>query len=354
MKLAGYVLGLVSVRILASILVLLGVLQIIDLIEVTNQIVSRGLGFGGVLHYVLLRLPRLVDQAAPLGVLAGVIFAFMKLAGESAIVAMRAAGVSSYRLTAFVLPAALAVALLDFVSVELIAPRTDPALQAWWRDTAPATQKIDAVQRAFRVGGDLVLATTTDLSGHTLRDVKIYRRDPEGRLVERISSAEAQHVRAGGWRLAKPRFVRLGPDGARTWDADSMVWTGAFEPIDVQALFSPDQMLSAASAGRALSGGGAERPPSYYATRVQRALAHPLGAVVMLLLATPIALANFRSGQGGAFVTGSIGAGLSFLVVDGLFSAMGESGAVAPIFGAWAAPVMFAALGVTALLKLEG
>jgi len=353
MRLAGYILGLVSVRIVAAILILLGVLQIIDLIEVTNQIISRGLGFGGMAHYILLRLPRLIDQAAPLGVLAGVIFAFMKLAGESAIVAMRAAGVSSYRLTAMVLPAALAVALLDYAAVELVAPRTDPALQEWWRATAAPTDKVEPVQRAFRVGDDVVMATTTDLSGRTLKEVRIYRRDDQGRLLERISAAEATWERRG-WRLTKPTFVRFGPDGVRPATAQSMVWGAGFEPVDVQALFSPDQMLSGASASRALAGGGAERPPSYYATRVQRAFAHPLGAVVMLLLAAPIALANFRSGQGGMFVAASVGSGLTFLVVDGMLSAMGESGAVTPLFAAWAAPVMFAALGVTALLKLEG
>jgi hypothetical protein len=33
---------------------------------------------------------------------------------------------------------------------------------------------------------------------------------------------------------------------------------------------------------------------------------------------------------------------------------MGESGAVAPVFAAWAAPVIFSVLGITALLRLEG
>jgi lipopolysaccharide export system permease protein len=41
-------------------------------------------------------------------------------------------------------------------------------------------------------------------------------------------------------------------------------------------------------------------------------------------------------------------------VVDGLLSALGESGAVAPVLAAWTGPVVFAALGATALLKLEG
>jgi lipopolysaccharide export system permease protein len=353
MKLAAYVLKVVGVRILGAALVLLAVLQILDLLEVTPEIVERGLGFAGILHYAALRLPRLIDQAAPLAVLSGGIFAFIKLAGESEVVAMRASGVSTYRLLAMALPAAIAVMAVDIVAVEVVAPRTDPALQTWWAATAPPAPERVAKPKAFRVGSDVVVATAGDLSGRALKDVKIYRRDDAGRLVERIEAATATYG-SDGWRLNAPKFVRFENGGARVGRAAQMTWGSTFEPADVQALFSADQTISAASAGRALAGGGAERPPTYYATRVQRAIAAPIGELIMLLLAAPIALASFRSSQGAAFVTASLGAGLLFLVVDGLLSALGESGAVAPVLAAWTGPVVFAALGATALLKLEG
>lgn len=353
MKLFGYVLRTVASRMLTSSLILLAVLQILDLLEVTPQIIGRGLGGGGIAHYALLRLPRLIEQAAPIAALAGCIFGFMKLASESAVVAMRAAGVSTYRMAAMAMPAALAMAVVSFTAVELVAPRTDPALQAWWRDTGVETKKVDDKQRAFRVGADVVIASTRDLSGRSLDQVTIYRRDDQGRLMERIKAAHARYER-GGWRLTQPNFVRFGPAGAQAGAAEQMVWDANFRPLDVQALFSPDEMPSAATAGRALSGGGAERPPSYYATRVQRALAQPLAAAVMLLLAAPIALASFRSGQGGVFTAASIAAGLLFLVVDGMLVAMGESGAIAPLLAAWTAPLVFSAGALTVLLRLEG
>ena len=191
MRLAGYVLRAVSVRIAGATAVLLAVLQILDLLEVTPDIVERGLGFAGMMHYAVLRLPQLINQAAPLGVLAGSIFAFMKLAGDSEIVAMRASGVSVYRLLLMALPAALAVVVIDFAAVEIVAPKTDPMLQTWWQSTAPPAKKTTPKPKAFRVGDDLALATTDDLSGRTLRDVKIYRRDAGGRETERIEAASA-------------------------------------------------------------------------------------------------------------------------------------------------------------------
>ncbi len=353
-KIYLYVLNVVCVRILIAAIVLLSVMQILDLLEVTDDIIQRGLGAGGMAHYALLRLPRLVDNAAPLSVLVGVIFAFMKLAGESQIVAIRASGVSIYRLTFMVLPAALAVMAVDYVSVEMIAPRTDARLQAWWTSTAPADTKPKTEPKAFRVGGDVVVATAGDTEGRALKDVKIYRRNAAGQLVERIEAPHAAYVGDGGWRLQSPQFARFSAQGVNRGGAGQMYWASSFRPRDVRALFAGDQNVSAASAARALAGGGSERPPSYYRTHLQRSVAHPIGAAVMLLLAAPVALANFRSGQGSVFVVISLASGLLFLVADGLLSAMGESGAVTPILAAWTAPLVFATMGATALLKLEG
>jgi lipopolysaccharide export system permease protein len=353
MSLGAYILRLTTVRVLAAAAVLIAVLQILDLLEVTPDIIRRGLGFDGMVHYGLLRLPRLLGQAAPLSVLAGAIFAFMKLAGDSEIVAMRASGVSAYRLIRMVAPVALAVMVIDFAAVEIVAPRTDAALQSWWRATAPPAPAVVSKPKAFRVAGDVVAASTSDLSGTTLSDLRIYRRDAQGRMIERIEAPSAVYG-AKGWRLNAPRFVRFTKVGAMTGQATEMPWASALRPADVQGLFFGDQAISAASAGRALAGGGAERPATYYATRLQRAIASPIGNLVMLLLATPIALASFRSSQGAGFITASLGAGLLFLVVDGLLSAMGETGVLTPALAAWSAPVMFAALAASAIIRLEG
>ncbi|WP_091735073.1 LptF/LptG family permease [Phenylobacterium immobile] len=353
MNLQRYVLKTMATRILVAALVLIGIMQILDLLDVTNDIIDRGLGFGGMIRYASLRMPRLIEQAAPLSVLAGAIFAFMKLAGDSEIVAMRASGLSAYRLLRMVAPAALAVMVIDFAAVELVAPRTDAALQTWWRSTAPPAEAVKAQTKSFRIGGDVVIATTTDVTGKTLTDVKIYRRDPQGRLIERIEAPSAVH-QVDHWRLNDPHFVRFENGEPRSGEATQMEWASRFRPTDAQALFFGDQDISAGAARRALDGGSAERPPSFYATRIQRAIAGPFGVLVMLALALPVALASFRASQGAVFVSLSLASGLLFLVFDGVFTAMGESGAIAPFLGAWSAAAIFGSLAAAAIVRLEG
>jgi lipopolysaccharide export system permease protein len=50
----------------------------------------------------------------------------------------------------------------------------------------------------------------------------------------------------------------------------------------------------------------------------------------------------------------SLALGLAFLVVDGMATALGESGSASALLAAWAAPAMFGALGLAALVYLEG
>lgn len=352
MTLSGYLLKLMASRILMALLVLVGILQILDLLDVTNDILDRDLGAGGVGYYALLRFPRLVEQAAPLAVLAGALFAFAKLAGDSAVTAMRSTGVSAYRVALMAAPAALALALVQLAIGMQIAPRTDQVLSSWWQASTPKdpSKAVDPV--TFRVGDELVVAVPRDPDGRSLEKVTIYRRDQAGRLVQR-TNARAAVYENDRWRLIEPRFETLGTASITEGQARSMDWTENLTPGDVRVLAQGQTSVTPAEASRALAGGLSVRPRTFYDTQLQRAWAAPVACLVMLLLSAPAALANFRGG-GTTLIIQCLAAGLLFLVFDGAFTALGENGAVPPLLAAWAAPAMFAALGVTVLLYLEG
>ena len=352
MTLGRYLLQLMGLRVLAALAVLVGILQILDLLDVTTQILERNLGPGGVAYYALLRLPRLFEQAAPLAVLAGALFAFAKLAGDSATTAMRASGISAYRITVMAVPAALMMALLQLSVGLAIAPRTDARLSEWWQSTAPADpmKKITAV--TFRVGEEVVVAVPRDPFGRSLEKVTIYARDEAGRL-ERRTTAQSALYDAGVWRLIAPRFETLGANSVAEGAAAEMDWTRNLKPSDIRTLAMGETSVTPAEAKRALAGGLSVRPHSFYDTQLQRAWAAPIACLVMFLLAAPSAMANFRGG-GATLLVQCLAAGLLFLVFDGAFTALGESGAAPAILAAWAAPAMFATLGLTILLYQEG
>lgn len=204
----------------------------------------------------------------------------------------------------------------------------------------------------FRVGDEIVVAVPRDPDGRSLEKVTIYRRDPAGRLIQR-TNAQAAVFENDRWRLVEPRFETLGAASITEGQARSMDWTQSLRPSDVRALAQGQTSVTPAEASRALAGGLSVRPRTFYDTQLQRAWAAPLACLVMLLLAAPAALANFRGG-GATLIIQCMAAGLLYLVFDGAFTALGENSAVPPVLAAWAAPAMFGALGVTVLLYLEG
>lgn len=352
MTLPTYLMKLMGTRILAALAVLVGILQILDLLEVTTEILDRKLGAAGVAYYALLRMPRLIEQAAPLAALAGSLFAFAKLAGESAVTAMRSTGISAYRVTTMAIPAVLVLALAQLSIGMVIAPRTDATLSEWWQKSTPKdpTKIVDPL--TFRVGDEIVVAVPRDPDGRSLEKVTIYRRDQAGRLVQK-TDAQAAVYENERWRLIEPRFETLGTGGIAEGQARSMDWTENLRPGDIRTLAAGQTSVTPAEASRALAGGLSVRPRTFYDTQLQRSWAAPMASIVMLLLAAPVALANFRGG-GATLMVQCLAAGLLFLVFDGAFTALGENGAAPPILAAWAAPLMFAAFGVTMLLYQEG
>ena len=278
--------------------------------------------------------------------------AFGKLASDSAVTAMRSTGISAYRITVMAIPAALVIALAQLAIGMVIAPSTDARLAQWWQATTPKdpTKVVDPV--TCRVGEVIVVAVPRDPDGRSLEKVTIYRRDQSGRLIQR-TTAQAAIYEDDRWRLIEPRFETLGATNILESGARSQDWSKNLTPGDVRTLAMGETSVTPAEASRALAGGLSVRPRTFYDTQLQRAWAAPVACIVMLLLAAPAALANFRGG-GATLIVQCLAAGLLFMVFDGAFTALGENGAAPPLLAAWAAPAMFAALAVTVLLYLEG
>jgi lipopolysaccharide export system permease protein len=354
-----YLSALLLKRTLATLLVLIGLLQIVDLFEATSDVLERGLGLSGIVHYELLRLPTMVEQIIPVAMLIGALTCFTGLARNSEMAALRATGFTIYRVVVLLLPAAALIAALHFVVADQIAPRTEAAFTKWWAAHPPLHPNPDETPTRtktvwFRNGPDLVYAEAAAADGRRLDRVRIYHRDPSGRLTERLTAKTAALGSDGRWRLIGAQDLDVGETTVNAAAQPERIWDTDLSPGDVVSVFSPSDRISTARAFRDVRGDRpAAKSPAFYFTRVQRALAEPLGVVVMLLLAAPAALAQQRNNQG-TLLLFSLAAGLLFLMVDGVLTALGQTSVLPPILAAWAAPALFSALAGAAMVHLEG
>jgi lipopolysaccharide export system permease protein len=353
--LGRYLMQLFLKRTLVTVLVLTGLLQIVDLFDTTTEILHRGLGVAGILRYEMLRAPGMIQQILPVSVLIGALTTFTGLARNSEMAALRSTGITIYRIILMLLPAAGLLMAAHFVIADQIAPRTERALSVWWDATAPADERKPKARTVwFRTQGYLVYAEGASPDGRDLERPRIYRRDDQGRFIERIVAQRAVLGQDGEWRLQGAATLTVDQNQIRAGAPTERVWRTELSPADVISVFSPEDRISSGRALRAISGERpADRSPAFYSTRVQRAFAEPLALLVMLLLAAPAALAQQRNNQT-ILLLFSLGAGLLFLMVDGVLTALGQTNVLPPVLGAWAGPALFAALAGAALVHLEG
>ena len=348
---SAYLTRIMALRTAAAAAALIGLLQLIDLLERTNDILARG-GIIEILRYMALRLPYMFEQVAPFAVLAGALFTFSQLARNSELVVMRISGLSLLQIFRRTLPVALAVAALDLVVADQITPRAEQALATWWAASAPGPVAKSAA-RWFRIDGDVVLARAASPSGKVMRGVSIYDRDAQQQLVRRINAQTATWS-GGQWRLTNATITDLHEDHADTMTVGAVDWPTTLRPADTARLFAGAYQMTSEAAYRSLFGKGpVNQSPSEFQTRLYRTLAEAMAPIIMLLFALPMALGHARSNRTIPVILG-LCFGLLYLVADGVLTAMGETGVLPPWAAAWGAPVAFAAGAISYLLYAEG
>ena len=351
-SLSAYLTRMMAVRTAAAAAALMGLLQLIDLLERTSDILTRG-GPLGILRYMALRLPYMFGEVAPFAVLAGAIFTFSQLARNSELVVMRITGMSLFEIFRRTLPVALSVAALDLVVADQVTPRAQQALASWWSASAPGPVVKASAARWFHIDNNVVMVRAATRDGNTLRGVSIYERDAQKALTRRIN-AESATTEVGGWRLHNAAVTDLGAAHASQMTLASMDWRSTLSGGDTRRLFADSYEITSGTAYRSLFGKGpVDKSPSQFETRLFRTLAAGVAPIIMLLLALPTALGYARSNRTGPVIFG-LGCGLLYLVADGLLTAMGQTGVLPPLVAAWGAPVGFAAGAISILLYAEG
>ena len=203
-----------------SIMGVLGVLVILDglsdLIDGLGDL-SDTYGFSDLLIYIVLTLPRRVEEFVPYATLIGALFGLGRLASSSELTIIRSAGVSMPRLGWMAIKPALIVALAGFAVGEYFAPvseqiavsqralaqRDDPNLAgrygAWNRDGGTFVH-VDAVQRGGLIFG--VTLIEFNESGALERSVAADRGTFQGDrwLLEGVATTE---MTASGTRVSR-------------------------------------------------------------------------------------------------------------------------------------------------------
>lgn len=346
--LGNYLRGRVAGQIFALLLALTGLMQLLELLEVTNEVLDRDLGVAGIARYAALRIPSQLVITLPLAGLLGSMAAFYAMARSREITALRSSGVGLWRILVHLLPVPLVFALLHVGLMQKLVPAAEGQLKAWWDSTVPLESR-PADPQWVRTNNGILLFERNSADGTRLLDLRVYDRGADG-LLTLATRADRAQWQDGQWLLDGVTNLHVAP-GERPEVASTRSWQSNLRPEDVVQLDEAEPHLSSSALADVIGGERVStRPRSYYETVLMQSFAAPFTVFIMMLLAMPAAIVSERGGGGGRMLVAMM-LGLGFLLVDGVFSAFGTSGRISPLTAAFAAPLAFAIVG---FLQLRG
>ncbi len=346
--------------VLAGFVLLLIVFTFFDLV---GDILRNRIALSIVGDYLLNLTPSLLYQIAPLAVLIAALVVFGVLNRNSEIIAIKATGISLYRLVVPIVCIAVCLAVCLFLFDQYYLPqanRRQEALRNVIKGRPPQTylhpeQKWIFGQPHAGEPARIFYYQFFDPDAREFANLSVFELDPSNfALTRRIfASRVAWDADSRSWRFENGwvRDIEGGsPVGYREFLKTS--FAEIHEPPDYfQKEDLQSQEMNFGQLDRYI---GDLRQSGFDTMRLRIALwqklSYPLIAVVMAVLAIPFALSmGRRSSLTGIAV--AIAVAISYRVVDSLFGAMGNVNYLPASMAAWSADVLFALAGGYLLLR---
>ncbi|MBN4081905.1 MAG: LPS export ABC transporter permease LptG [Gammaproteobacteria bacterium] len=341
----------------SSLFVTLILLTLFVFIDFIGELGDAGKGDYGVVHaliYVVLTLPALLYQLFPVLALLGTLVGLALLANHGELMAIRAAGVSLWRILGSVSMIGLVFVVLSFVVGEWVAPKSG----------------VFAEQYKSRLqSGDASLTKTK--SGYWLRKknnfiyvegiaddgkpggVDIWTIDDETLALTRSLHAEIAVPLAQGWQFNNVDTINLSMAGIERQNVRVMQWDDFPEQSLLIAASTKPEELSAYELFRYVSylHNNGLQALAYEQTLYSKIVA-PLTVAVMVLLAFPFVFGSLRSAGIGHYVFIGACIGIGFHLFNELFRYSGLVYGLPPLFSALAPTALFFVIAIISVRRI--
>ena len=327
----------------------------VDLLQTLDRYLRVKPPFGYILEHFVYKLPADLNQGLPIIMLVATIFLFLTLARHHELDALKAAGVSVYRVAAPILLLGVLVTVgaglfqemllpvlnergdeVDRVKIRGQLPRHLQSRQRLWLRTSDT--------RFYRV--EVLAPGSSDLYGVTVLEV-----ERDFRLRNRLDARRA-HWSPAGWELSDGAVRDIGNGGAVetvpfTWTAMDLSETiddflKVQKPVNAMSYRELSEYIAR------LEGAGFQ--VKKYVVELYSKLSYPLMNVVMVLVAIPLSLQAPRGGRLFGIAL-AIGIMATYMVVHYVAIAFARADLLPPLVAAWTANVIFAGIGVSMFLR---
>lgn len=343
--------------IVISLFVFVFIYVIVDFFEDISRFIDRKVSTEVVTLFYLYQIPSIVVLVIPVALLLSCFFSLGAMAKKYELVAMKASGMSLYRVALPIFWLALGVSLAVLLLNESLVP--------WANEAKSSLERLKIEKRAplnyqyqrnlYYIGerGRIYYARVFDGRAGRLEDIHIYEFDERGSLVRRIDARKGLWGERG-WVFFNGISRRFSPSGEEAIPFSELSLPQLEEtPEDFsKEVKKPEEMnfFALRDFVRKLKRSGKDF--SSPLVELYLKVSFPFANLIIVLLGAPLAADVRRSGM-------VLGLGLSLFVsfvywgVLQISKAFGLKGSIPPYLAAWLPNFLFAAVGGAFFLRAK-
>ena len=366
----------------AVLLVLAALLSMQSFFDLMGELRSVGKGTYQLQHaflYIFMGLPGFAYEMMPLATLIGTIWTLSQLASRSEFTIMRVSSMSTAMAGVMLAKIGLVFVVVTFLLGEVFSPLFSnmaenmklrllgSAVTQEFRSGLWAKDIVKDASDGNKVIGSRFLNVREVLAGSEMRGVKIYQFDTSFRMESLITAQTANYRGKHQWELSGVSEVRfpniaLGQDAPlsdmktaiQTSSSPSKTLALEITPEIMTVLFSdPDRMsandLKAYTRHLAENKQHTER----FEIAFWKKLIYPFAVLVMMALALPFAYLQVRAGGVSLKIFTGIMIGVSFYLINSLFSHIGLLNTWPALITALLPSLVFLAIAMGAIWWVE-
>ena len=311
-----------------------------------------------VFEYVLYKVPEVAFQfTLPYAVLLSTLLTLGSLSRHSEITALKAGGISLYRITLPLFLTALMISFFSFLGNDYLVPfanrTTRYLLDVKVRKEQP-TSSFKNYKIWYRSNHRIFNIRLLDPKQKVLKGFTLYQFDDHSLCIQRVDAREAKWMN-GGWELHQGAIRDFGNDGSfKTTSFEKMPFPmeekwESFQKIER----TPEEM----SYGELRTYVQKIQSSGYDATRylvdLYSKLSYPLLNLIMVLIGIPFALRTGRSGGVALSIGISVLIALTYAVTFYVFLSFGKTGVLPPFLSSWIPTLLFGLSGVFTLMSVR-
>lgn len=334
-----------------------GLYLVVDLIEKIPRFLRSGGAAGDILQYFIWKFPEMIGRTATFSILMATLLTLGVLSRNSEIIAMRSCGISLLKISLPLLTLGFVASILLLINAELLLPYSYARTEMI--DRVKIKKKGDQVTFKrnniwFRSGALMLQARLFEPKTSMLSGVVVWSVDDSMNPVSRID-AETAVFSDGIWLLNRAVTKEFQSSGFSSKTEITVPLDLKLKVEDLKVLDSDADNMSIRTLKEYadnLRRGGYQ---AYrYLTLMHTKIASPFAALIMVLLAIPIALRSSRSGGIAMGIAAGIGIGFAYFIVNAVLLSYGRSGVLPPMVAAWGANGLFLLSGIWLSMKVKG